>query len=213
LLGGKRSHELVLLLDGLEFTVTDLGRGIDELDFRDKGGERAGLGKHGLSNGDNSLSWSSDGTSDQEEVLVNNTVMWESTNWGDVLDMWVLLGGGVVVDSSNGSGSDSVDLLVDLGSVEVTLVTSSSNCPLNGSWMPSTDTGDLSETSMGLSWKSGDTESLDNTGSSLTSGNTNGVNHLVLSEDLSNGDLLLELAGSPLDLLGDGSSVNWISMR
>jgi len=33
LLGGKWSHEFILLLESLEFTVTDLGGGIDELDL------------------------------------------------------------------------------------------------------------------------------------------------------------------------------------
>jgi hypothetical protein len=42
----------------------------------------------------------------------------------------------------------------------------------------------------------------------VTSGDTNGINHLILSEDLSDGDFLLELAGGPFDLLGNGSSVN-----
>lgn len=193
LLGGKWSHEFFLLFDGLEFTVTDLGGGIDEFDLGDEGGEGRGLWKHSLSNGNNSLSWSHNGTSDHDEVLVNNTVMWESTDWGNVLDMRILLGGSVVVNTSSGSGSDSVDLLVNLGSMEVTLITSSGDGPLNGRWMPSTDTGDLSETSMCLSWKSVDTESLDNTGGSLTSGNSNGINHLVLGEDFSDGDFLLEL--------------------
>lgn len=208
LLGGKWAHELLLLFDGLEFTMSDLGGGIDELDFGVEDSEGRGLWEHSLSNGDNSLSWSHDSTSDQDEVLVDNTVVRESTNWGDVLDMRILFSGGVVGSTSAGTGSNSVDLLVDLGSMEVTLITSSSNSPLNGRWMPSTDTSNLSETSMGLSWKSVDTESLDNTGSSLTSGNGNGINHLVLLEDFSNGDFLLELGSSPFDLLGGGSSVN-----
>ena len=71
-------------------------------------------------------------TSSVEEVLVDNTLIWESTNWGDVLDMWVLLVSGIDVDSSNGIRSNSVDLLVGLGSIEATLIFSSINCPLNG---------------------------------------------------------------------------------
>jgi len=208
LLGGKWSHEFFLLFDGLEFTVTDLGGGIDEFDLGLEGGEGRGLWKHSLSNGDNSLSWSHNGTSDHDEIFIDNTVVRESTNWGNVLDMWILVSGGVVKSTSNGTSTNSVNLLVNLGSMEVTLITSSSNSPLNGRWMPSTDTGNLSETSMGLSWKSVDTESLDNTGSSLTSGNSNGINHLILLEDFSNGDFLLEFTSGPFNLLGNGSSVN-----
>merc|ERR1719199_810071 len=208
LLRGKWSHELIFLFDGLEFTVTNLGGGIDELDFGVKNSEGRCLWEHCLSNGDNSLSWSHDSTSDHDEVLVDNTVVRESTNWGDVFNMRILLSGGVVGSTSRGTSSNSVDLLVDLGSVEVTLITSSSNSPLNGRWMPSTDTGNLSETSMGLSWESGDTESLDNTSGSVTLGNSNGINHLVVGEDLTDGDLVLELLSGPLDLIGNGSTVN-----
>merc|ERR1711990_666327 len=107
--------------------------------------------------------------------------------------MRILLSGGVVGSTSRGSSSNSVDLLVDLGSVEVTLITSSSNSPLNGRWMPSTDTGNLSETSVSLSWKSVDAESLDNTASSLTSGDGDGVDHLILLEDLGDLDVLLKV--------------------
>ena len=111
--------------------MTDLGCGIDEFNLELVGGERAGLWKEGLSDGDLSLSWSHDVTSDEKEVLVDDTVMWESTDWGNVLDVSVSLGGGVVVDVSNGTSSNSVDLLVELSSVIVTEVTSSSNSPLD----------------------------------------------------------------------------------
>jgi len=39
-----------------------------------------------------------------------------------------------------------IDLLVDLSSVMVTLLTSSGHSELNTRWMPSTDTSDLAET-------------------------------------------------------------------
>ena len=39
-----------------------------------------------------------------------------------------------------------VDLLVDLGTVMVTLLTSAGNSELDTRWMPSTDASDLSET-------------------------------------------------------------------
>ena len=136
--------------------------------------------KESLSNGDLSLSWSHNVTSDEEEVLVDNTVMWETTDWGDVLDMGIGFGGSVVSDVSNGTGTNSVDLLIDVGSVIITKITSSGNSNLNCRWMPSSDTSDLSETSSGLSWKSRDTESLDDTLSSLTSGNGDNIDHLVV---------------------------------
>merc|ERR1719263_1091528 len=204
----KRSHEVVLLLEGLELTMSDLGGSIDELDIKLEVVERLGWLEERLSNGDLSLSWSHNVSSEKQEVLVDDTVVWESSNWGDVLLCWIVLSLGVVADSADGTLSDSEDLLVDLSSVEVTQVTGSSDSPLNGRWMPSTDTGNLSETSMGLSWESADSESLDDTGGSLTSGDGNGINRLVHFEDLVDGDFLLEVLSGPLDLIGNGSSVN-----
>jgi len=166
------------------------------------------LWNEGLSDGDLSLSWSTNVTSEEEEVLVDDTVVWESTNWGNVLDMSISLGGSVVVDTSDGTSSNSVDLLVDLGSVVITEVTSSGDSPLDCRWMPSTDTSDLSETSSGLSWKSGDTESLDDTLSSLTSGDRDSIDHLVVGEDLSDSNLLLELGLGPVNLGGNISTID-----
>ena len=68
----------------------------------------------------------------------------------------------------------------------ITELTSSGDGPLNGSWMPSTDTTDLSKTSVSLSGHSSNTESLDNTFGSVTLSHTNGIDHFVVVEDLSN---------------------------
>lgn len=87
-------------------------------------------------------------------------------------------------------------------------LTSTGDGPLDGSGMPSTDTTDLAETSVGLSGKAGNTESLDNTSGSLTTGHTNSVDHLELVEDLGDGDFTLELLEGPVDLLSDGATVD-----
>jgi hypothetical protein len=101
LLGSKWTEELVLLFDGLVFTVTDLGRGIDEFDLDVLGGESLGLGKETLSKGDFSLSWSHNLSSQQKEIFIHNTVVRESTEWGDVLDMGISLSRSIVVDTSD----------------------------------------------------------------------------------------------------------------
>merc|ERR1719331_906655 len=74
--------------------------------------------------------------------------------------------------------------------------------------MPSTNTGNLSETSMSLSWKSVDTESGNNTCSSTTFSNGNGINHFVLLEDLTDFDILLKVILAPLDLLFNSSTID-----
>ena len=90
----------------------------------------------------------------------------------------------------------------------VTELTTSGDRPLDGARMPSSDTGDLAETSMRLTVETADTESLDHTGHTLTAGNTDSVNALAHLEDLADAHFLLEFALGPVDLLGDGASVD-----
>ena len=61
---------------------------------------------------------------------------------------------------------------------------------------------------MGLSGKLGDTPTGGDTLVSLTLGNGDNVNDLVLLEDLSNTNLLLKVALGELDLVGDRASVD-----
>lgn len=131
--------------------------------------------------------------------------MWESSEWGDLLVSDILLGGSAV---SQRSVSDSVNLLVQFGSVVVTQLSGSGNGELDSGWMPSTNTSDLSKTSMGLLLQVSNSESLDDSGDSLTSGDSDNVDHLVLLEDLINLDLLLEKSVGEIDLLGNSSSVD-----
>jgi len=208
LLGGKRSEDLILLGSSLEATVTVLGGGVNELDIDLLGLPGLDGREDGLSESDSSLAGSHDTTLNKDEVLVDLTVMGEATERSDVLSDSIGLSGGVVLDTSDGTGSNSVDLVVDLSSGVVTELTTSGDRPLDGGWMPGTDTGDLSETSMRLTGKSGDTESLDDTGHTLTAGNTDGINALGLLEDLTNADLLLELLDGESDLLVDGATVD-----
>ena len=204
----ERSKELVFLFEGLVFTVTNLGGSIDELDLSLMSVEGFGWLEERLSDGNLSLLWSHNGTSEQEEIFVDDTIMWESTDWGDVLDMWVGFGRCIVSDSSNGTSSNSEDLMVNLGSMVITKDTRSGDSPLDCGWMPSTNTTNLSVTSSGLGWKSSDTVSLTDTSGSLTSGNGNGINHLGVLEDFSDRDFLLELGDSPLNLLSCISTVD-----
>jgi len=183
--------------------VTVLGGGIDELDVGVLGHPRLSAWEDGLANDANSLAGAHGATLDEEEVMVDNTVVRESTEWSDVL----LDGVGLGVRVSGLTSTDTVDLLVDLSSAMVTELTTAGDRPLDGGWMPGTDTSDLSETSMSLAVKARHTESLDHTLGTLTAGHTDDVSHLVLVEDLADGDFLLEVAVSVLDLVSDGSTV------
>ena len=140
--------------------------------------------------------------------MVDNTVVGEATKRSNVLFNSISLSGSVVLGATNSTGTDSVDLLVEFSSAVVAELTGTGDGPLNGSGMPSSDTTDLAETSVGLARHAGNTESLDDTGGTLTAGNTDSVDHLELVEDLSDGDFTLELLEAPIDLLGDGATVD-----
>ena len=80
--------------------------------------------------------------------------MGEATQGSDGLVCGVVLCGGVVLHNLAvllvDALTDSVDLLVDLGTVVVTLLTSTGNCELHTTRMPRTNTGNLAQTLVGL---------------------------------------------------------------
>lgn len=90
----------------------------------------------------------------------------------------------------------------------VTLLTTSSDGVTDSSWMPSSDTSDLPQTSVSLSWKFLGTPSGSDTLSSVTLGDTNGVQALVLSEDFIDIDLLFEKTSGEVDFGSDVSAVD-----
>jgi len=208
LLEWKSTEELVFLLDGLESTMTHLGSGINESQINLLKGSSGLSGKERFSQDENSLLATDTTTFDHKELLIDDTVMWETTHWGDVLVSEIVLGGTVVLATSRGGLTDSVDLLVDFSSVMVTELTRSGDGVQNVGWMPGTDATDSSETSMSLSWESGDTESLDDTGITFTSGDTNDVAHFVLGENLVDENILLEFGLDEFDFLLGGTSVD-----
>lgn len=89
-----------------------------------------------------------------------------------------------------------------------TFLTSTSYGVLDTGRMPSSDTSDLAETLVSLARQLLGVPTAGNTLVTVTLGDTDAVDHLVLVEDLFNWDLLLEVFASPVDLLGDGTSVD-----
>ena len=81
----------------------------------------------------------------------------ETTNGVDALVGDVNLGRTVVLHelAIDGvvAGADAVDLLVDLGTVMVTLLTGTRNREGDARRMPGSDTGDLAETLVSLAWE------------------------------------------------------------
>ena len=87
---------------------------------------------------------------DHQEVLLDLSVMREASHRVDGLVGQVIVSGGVILDQLAVlhlvTLSDSVDLLVDLSSVVVTLLTSSGHGVLDPAGMPSSNTSDLNTT-------------------------------------------------------------------
>ena len=201
------SHEGSLFFDGLEATVTLLGGSIDELELDRFEGSSGSLLEKGLSKSDGSLLGSTDTSLDHDEVRLDKTVLNKATDGVDALVGDIGFSGSVVSDFLAVDGvetsSDSIDLLVDLSSVMVTLLTRSSNGEGDSGWMPGTNTGDLSETLVSLSGELLGVPSAGDTVVTSTLGDTDNVDHFSLVEDGVDGDLLFEVVGSPVDLLGD----------
>jgi len=192
--------------------VTELGGGIDALEVDLLQVLSLVVNQEWLSEEDWSLSHAHAGSLDHDEVVLDVTVVWEATNWVDALLGQVGLGGTVVhVDlAALGlvAGAQSVDLLVDFDSVVVAFLTASSNGVADSRWMPSTNTGDLSETSMRLSRELLGAPSAGYTLSSVTLGDTNAIGVVVLGEDGANADLLFEETLGEVDFIGAGATVD-----
>jgi len=209
LLGGLGTEELASFFSSLESTVTDLGSGIDELKVDLFKSSSANLRNQTLSQDKSSLLGTNTATLDEDEVFSDDTVVGETTQRSDGLFGQISSSGSVVSTTFVlNTNTDSVDLLVHFSSVVVTQLTGSSDGESNSGRMPSSDTTDLSETSMGLSGKSLSTESGSDTFVTLTLSNTENVNHFILVEDLGDSDFLFEVGLGEINLLGDSTTVD-----
>ena len=162
-----------------------------------------GGGDHTLSQQQESLLGTDGAALQDDEVLSHDTVVRETTQRSDVLLGDIVFSGGVVLDTAAFALSDSVDLLVEFGSVEETFLTSSGDSPGDSGRMPGTDTSDLSVTSVGFLLQVTGSPSLHDTGESFTFGDTDNVDEFVLGEHLVDSDLLLEVLETEVDFLSD----------
>ena len=104
--------------------------------------------------------------------------------------------------------ANAVDLVVDGGTMMVTHLTGTGNSPLHVGRMPGTDTGDLAETLVRLARKLLGAPSGGDTVVSVTLGDGNDVDHLVVLEDGADVDGLLEETVAVRDLVGDAATVD-----
>jgi hypothetical protein len=189
LLGSKRTKELSLLVSSLESTMTKLGAGIDEFKIDNLKMLPGGVVHHALSQNKRTLLYSNTCSLDHDPVLVDLTIVDESSHRCDSLLGQV---GSGTARSSIVLLSNSVNLLVHLGTMEVSVLTSTWYGGAYTSRMPRSDTSNLTKTTMGLTGKTGNSPSVGDTLETLTLCNSDDVNVLVLREDRVHSDLLLE---------------------
>jgi hypothetical protein len=185
--------------------MTLFGRSIDELKVNRFNEHSLTKGEEGLSDGDRSLSGTNHTSLDHEPVIGYVAVVGEATKGVDALFGKISISHARSVISHL---TKLVDSLVHLSSVVVTVLTSSSNSEVHSGRVPSSNTSNLSETSVSLSGKSRYTPSSNHALSAVTLGSTATVEDFAFREDLTNSDLRLEQVIHIVDLLGNGTSVD-----
>merc|ERR1711953_794841 len=144
----------VLLEGSHEGHFAHLGAGVDELELDLFKSLPLGVHQQGLTKGQHTLLGSNATSLDHDKVLLDQSVMGETTHGDDRLVSQIIIGSSVVLHKLAvlhvESITDVVDLLVDFGTVMVTLLTDTSNGELDSARMPGTDTGDLAETLVSL---------------------------------------------------------------
>lgn len=124
---------------------------------------------------------------------------------GDLLVDDVKLGGCVLLVAAL---TDTVDLVVDGGTVVVAVLTGTGDGPLDVRRMPGTDTGDLSETLVCLSRQLLRSPSAGDALETMALGHGNGIDNLVLLEDGVDLHGLLEQTVAEGDLVCDATAVD-----
>merc|ERR1719464_326278 len=205
------AHEGSLVLWGLEATVAELGGGVNELEGHFLHGDPLGLDDQGFSQSKDPLLRPDAASLDHDEVLFDFTVVRESAHGVDGLVGQVVLSAGVVLDELSvlhgEASSHAVDLLVDLASVMVTLLSSPGHSVLDPAGMPRSNIGHLAQTLVSLARQLLTMPTASHALESVSLGDTDDVEGFVHGEDLSHGDLLLEVLPGPVDLVGDGATV------
>lgn len=92
--------------------------------------------------------------------------------------------------------------------VVVTHLTSTGNSPLDVVRVPGTNTGDLTQALVSLTGQLGGTPTAGDTLETVTLGDSNDVDHLVLLEDAVDLDGLLKEVAGEVNLVGNGTTVD-----
>jgi len=205
------THEGQLIGGGLEATMTKFGRGVDEFKIDLFQSCSLRVGQQALSQSENSLLRPNTATLDHQKVIVDLSVMRETAHWSDTLFCQVILRRRVVDDLlailDVNTFSDSVDFLVHLSTMMVALLTSTGDGELNARWMPGSDTSDFPQTLVRLPRQFLTMPTRSNTLCSLALGDSDDIDHLILSKDAVDWHWLLQMFLGPIQFLRDASTV------
>ena len=103
----------------MEFTYTELRRGVDELELDLLEIPARGVHHEGLADGDNTLLGSGDRALEHNVIILDDTVMREAAERSNSLDGGISISGPVLFNF--GSEPNAVDLLVELSTVMVSV--------------------------------------------------------------------------------------------
>jgi len=142
---------------------------------------------------------------EHQEVVLDDTIVRETTERCDGFVCRVGIGGTVLLVAGC---TDTVNLLVELGTMMIAILTGTGDAEHDLAWMPCTDTSDLAQTFVGLPRQLLGAPTSGNTLKSVTFGDTNDIDDLVLFKDGGDRDLLLEQSKGKSNLVGDATSVD-----
>lgn len=104
--------------------------------------------------------------------------------------------------------ANAEDLVVARGTVVVTHLTGTGNSPLDVTRVPSTDTSNLTQTLVSLTGQLLGAPTAGDTLETMTLGDGNDIDHLVLLEDTVDLNGLLEQVAGKVNLVGNGATVD-----
>lgn len=162
-----------------------------------------GLREDGSSKHKNLLFGSNNTTFNHNEIVIDFSVMRESSHRGDDFIGQISISGSIVVASSSNSFTDSIDFFVLFGSVVITEMTSSGNSPSNTRRVPRSDTSNFSVPSVRFLLQVFNTESFDDSLEPFTLGDSQDIQHFVRLEDRVHSHFFFEKTEGPVNFFSN----------
>jgi len=178
--GLEFSKEFVLFFLGLETTVAELGRSVDEFEGDLLEGGSGSLRDESFAKSEDPLLDADGRAFDHQKVFSDEAIMRETAHRVDGLLCEVEWSRARVLVSTF---ADSIDLLVDLGTMMIAVLTGAWNAPLDTRRMPGSNTSDLSKTLVSFAWETGSSPTSSDALVTLTLRDTDNIDHLALLKD------------------------------